>query len=106
MVSDEALFAILKDSHEKEEGMKIFTTNCVTCHGAHGEGGVGPNLTDNYWLHGGKPEKIYHTITVGVPEKGMISWTQVLTKDQIKHVAAYVVSLKGTNPPNGKVPSG
>lgn len=105
-ISNDALLALLKEPREKEEGKKIFVTNCVTCHGNEGQGGIGPNLTDSYWIHEGKPERIYHTITEGVPEKGMISWKQVLSPEQIQHVAVYVISLKGTNPPNPKAPQG
>lgn len=93
--------------HEKlEDGKKIYTDFCVACHGKGGEGNVGPNLTDNYWLHGGGIKKVFHTITVGVPEKGMIAWNKQLNPLQIQMVGSYIISLKGTNPPNAKAPQG
>lgn len=87
-------------------GKEIFTANCVPCHGPQGQGVIGPNLTDTYWLHGGKYADIVNTITVGVPDKGMISWKATLNPEKIRQVAAYVKSLKGTNPPNPKPPQG
>ena len=81
-------------------------TNCMACHGANGEGGVGPNLTDQYWLHGGAFENIVGTITNGVPSKGMIAWKAILNPEQIRQVASYVKTLQGTNPPNAKAPQG
>lgn len=88
------------------EGQKIFQTNCFACHGAKGEGGVGPNLTDNYWLHGGTINDVFKTIKYGVPEKGMQAWEKTYSPSQIRDLASYVKSLVGTNPPNGKAPQG
>lgn len=87
-------------------GEAIFKQNCVACHGDKGQGIVGPNLTDEYWLHGGKINNIFKTIKYGIPEKGMISWEKTLTAKQISDVANYIKSLKGTNPPNPKAPQG
>ena len=80
--------------------------NCVPCHGQLGEGGVGPNMTDEYWIHGGEIADLVHTINVGVPEKGMISWAPILSKKQMQQVASYILTLQGTNPPNAKEPQG
>lgn len=88
------------------EGNKIFHSNCFACHGAKGEGGVGPNLTDNYWLHGGTINDIFKTIKYGWPDKGMQSWQKTYSPSQIKDLASYVRSLAGTNPPNAKAPQG
>jgi cytochrome c oxidase cbb3-type subunit III len=87
-------------------GQAIFNTNCIACHGDKGQGIVGPNLTDVYWIHGGKINNIFKTIKYGVPEKGMISWEKTLNPKQISDVANYILSLKGSNPPNGKAPQG
>lgn len=73
-------------------GEAIFKANCVPCHGADMKGGIGPNLLDTVWIHGGKPEEILHTITVGVPEKGMLTWGPILGPQKVAEVAAYVVS--------------
>ena len=80
--------------------------NCVACHGAKGEGGVGPNLTDDYWLHKGSLNDVYHTIKVGYADKGMQSWASKFSPKEMSQLASYVKTLKGTNPPNGKAPQG
>ncbi len=87
-------------------GKKIYAINCASCHMPEGQGSIGPNLTDDYWIHGGSIKDIYLTIKNGVPEKGMISWAPVLTPAQMRDVAFYVKSLRGTNPPNPKAPQG
>ena len=87
-------------------GQAIYAANCIACHGDKGQGTVGPNLTDEYWLHGGSINNIFKTIKYGVPEKGMISWEKTLSPKQIEDVANYIISLKGTNPPNPKAPQG
>lgn len=97
---------LLTDATALAAGKAIFDKNCVVCHLAQGQGLVGPNLTDDYWIHGCKIGDIFNLITVGVPEKGMISWKSQLTPEQIQQVASYIVSLKGTNPPNPKAPQG
>jgi cytochrome c oxidase cbb3-type subunit 3 len=88
------------------EGDKIFHSNCFACHGAKGEGGVGPNLTDNYWLHGGTINDVFKTIKYGVPEKGMQAWEKSYSPAQIKNLSSYIKTLAGTNPPNAKAPQG
>ena len=88
------------------EGNAIYVTNCVACHGALGEGGIGPNLTDNHWIHGNTVEELEQVTLNGVPDKGMISWKAILGPGKIKNVIAYIQTLKGTNPPNSKAPQG
>src|SRR5690606_13412711 len=87
-------------------GQAIYTANCAVCHGNAGEGGIGPNLTDEYWLHGGDIKDIYAVVKYGVPDKGMVPWEQTLTPGQIAEVSNYIVTLIGTNPPNAKEPQG
>lgn len=89
-----------------KSGSALFVQNCVACHGANGQGAVGPNLTDDYWLHGGKINNVFKTIKYGVPDKGMISWEKQLSPKQISDVANYIKSIKGTNPANPKAPQG
>lgn len=89
-----------------EEGKTVFITNCVVCHGDKGQGTIGPNLTDDYWLHGGGINNVFKTIKYGVPEKGMISWEKNLNPKQISAVANFILSLKGTNPAGAKAPQG
>ncbi len=87
-------------------GHAVFAQNCAACHGKAGEGTVGPNLTDEYWLHGGEVNKVYHTIKYGVQSKGMVAWKGKLTGKQLLQTASYVLSLHGSNPANGKAPQG
>jgi cytochrome c oxidase cbb3-type subunit 3 len=97
----------LKDAKALAAGKQVFETQCFTCHGKLGEGGIGPNMTDEYWIHGGTIADVIHTLRVGVPAKGMIAWDKTLTPDQIDAVASYIlVKLQGTTPPNGKAPQG
>lgn len=87
-------------------GMAIFTQNCAACHGGMGEGGIGPNLADEYWLHGGEVQDVFRVIKYGVLDKGMVPWEQSLTPAQIAEVANYIMSIRGSNPPNAKEPQG
>jgi cytochrome c oxidase cbb3-type subunit 3 len=96
----------LADAAGIADGAKTFKQSCVACHGQNGEGGIGPNLTDDYWIHGGSMNNIYKTIKVGYPDKGMQSWESMLNPGQMRNVASYVKSLKGTNPANAKAPQG
>lgn len=103
---DEKTVTALTDAPDLGEGELIFKNSCAACHGMHGEGSVGPNLTDGYWLHGGGIKHIFHTIKFGVPEKGMIAWQSQLKPTDIQKVASYILTLKGTNPANPKAPQG
>lgn len=103
---DETTVEQLSATSDLSAGATIFTTSCATCHGQKGEGLVGPNLTDEYWLHGGGIKEIFKVIKNGVPEKGMIAWSAQLTPKDIQKVASYIRTLKGTNPPNPKAPQG
>jgi cytochrome c oxidase cbb3-type subunit III len=97
---------LLKDETSLKEGKKMFTQNCVACHAADGGGGVGPNLTDEFWIHGSTIKSVYHTISEGVAEKGMIAWKKSLNSIQMQQVASYILSLKGTIPAKPKEPQG
>lgn len=103
---DENSVKISNAEDEISSGQSIYNTNCVACHGDKGQGLVGPNLTDEYWLHGGSINNIFKTVKYGIPEKGMISWEKMLTPKQISDVSNYILSLKGSNPANGKAPQG
>jgi cytochrome c oxidase cbb3-type subunit 3 len=96
----------LKDYVSLKSGRDKFNRNCVSCHGALGQGIVGPNLTDAYWIHGGGIKNVYATIKNGVPAKGMISWKLVFMPKEIQEIASYVLTLQGSNPPGGKAPEG
>lgn len=97
---------VMLDASGIAAGKSTFITNCAACHGKLGEGGVGPNLTDDYWLHGGKINDIFKTIKYGYPEKGMRSWKEDLSPVMIAQLASYIKSIHGTNPPNAKPQQG
>lgn len=103
---DENTVTYLTDAASLDAGKKIFTTICMACHQADGGGGVGPNLTDQYWLHGGSIRDIFKTIKYGWPEKGMKSWEDDYSPVQIAQIASYVKSLGGTKPAKPKEPQG
>lgn len=103
---DETTVIVLTDPQDISLGKTIWDANCVACHGAAGEGGVGPNMTDEYWIHGGTIKDIFTTIKYGVPEKGMISWKTQLRPSDMQRVASFILTLQGTNPPNPKAPEG
>ena len=96
----------LSDASGIAAGKELFIQSCVACHAADGGGGIGPNLTDNYWIHGSSMNDIYKTIKVGYPEKGMQSWQSMFSPIQMKNIASFVHSLKGTKPANPKDPQG
>lgn len=87
-------------------GKEIYVKYCAACHGNNGEGLVGPNFTDEYWIHGGDIKNIFRIIKDGVPEKGMISWKSQLSPKNMQEVGSYILSMQGTNPPNQKPPQG
>ncbi len=103
---DENNATLLLDEGSLVAGKAIFMDNCAACHGRSGEGGVGPNLTDDYWLHQGGIKDIFKTVKYGWPEKGMKSWQQDLGAKQIHEVASYIISLYGTHPANAKEKQG
>ncbi|HLG33059.1 MAG TPA: cbb3-type cytochrome c oxidase N-terminal domain-containing protein [Ignavibacteriaceae bacterium] len=96
----------LTEAAALESGKTIFNNNCIACHAADGGGLVGPNLTDDYWIHGGGIKNIFKVIKYGVPEKGMISWQTQLNASQIQQVASFILSLHGTKPAAPKNPEG
>jgi len=98
---------LLTDATDIKAGEAIFTGNCIACHKAGGAGGIGPNLTDDYWILGGGIKNVFHTISEGGRAgKGMISWKTDLKPSEIAQVASYVLSLHGTNPADAKEPEG
>lgn len=103
---DENSVTLLTESSALSEGELIYKNNCIACHGAAGQGTVGPNLCDEYWLHGGGIKNVFKTIKYGVPEKGMISWQAQLKAGDIQKVASYLLTFQGTKPADGKAPQG
>lgn len=105
-VSEEMILMFGKSADALERVKGTYVAKCVQCHGAQGEGGIGPNLTDRFWIHGGKPLEVWKTINDGVPAKGMLAWGKQLKPDEVATLAAYVLSFQGTRPPNAKAPEG
>jgi cytochrome c oxidase cbb3-type subunit 3 len=103
---DENTVKQLTAASELAAGQKVFETTCFACHGKVGEGGVGPNLTDEYWLHGGSVQEVFKSIKYGWPDKGMKSWKDDFSPAQIAQITSYVRSLQGTHPANAKAPQG
>ena len=88
--------ALSRDARAMAIGQRLFINNCSTCHGSDARGSKGfPNLTDNDWLHGGSPEKIEETITLG--RTGMMPpiAAAVGSTSDVRDVANYVMSLSG-----------
>jgi cytochrome c oxidase cbb3-type subunit III len=88
------------------DGKQIFLNTCASCHRKDGGGDIGPNLTDDYWLHGASIKEIFKVVRHGVQGTNMIAWEGVISPDKMKNVASYVLTLKGTNPANSKKPQG
>jgi cytochrome c oxidase cbb3-type subunit 3 len=93
-----------KDPAVLAKGHQTFNTLCAPCHRADAGGLVGPNLCDDYWIHGSNFVDNLKTIITGVPEKGMLTWRGVLKPGEIHAVASYIYTLRGTKPPNPKLP--
>ena len=103
---DENTVAFIKEPSAIDAGKTAYVQMCAACHGKAGEGGVGPNLTDAYWIHGGSVKDIFKTIKYGWPEKGMKAWQEDFSPVQIAQISSYIKSMQGTNPPNGKEKQG
>ena len=103
---DENTVTLITEAAAIEAGKNSFVQMCAACHGKAGEGLVGPNLTDEYWLHGGGVKDIFKTIKYGWPEKGMKAWQDDFSPVQIAQISSYIKSLSGTNPPNAKEKQG
>lgn len=104
---DETSIAYNPTAELLTEGKAIFVKNCVSCHGPEAQGAsIGPNLTDEYWIHKGGIKDIFKTIKNGVQEKGMIPWGQQLSNAQIAAAATFIKSLQESHPANPKAPQG
>jgi len=104
--SGEALMAALKNPRHISRGAALFKANCVACHGEQAQGIVGPNLVDVFWIHGGKPEAVVHSIANGWMENGMPAWQPNLGVERVHWLAAYVMSIRGKQVQNPKAPQG
>lgn len=105
-VDEATLIGFLEDPAAIESGQGVYTTYCAACHGNDGQGTIGPNLTDDYWIHGGALTDIFEVVTTGVAARGMPPWDGSLTPEQRAQVTAYIRSIRGTDPANAKAPEG
>ena len=97
----------LTDASDLNAGKEIFNTYCIACHMADGGGGIGPNLTDDYWILGGGIKNVFNTISEGGRDgKGMVAWKTSLKPAEIAQVASYVLQFQGTTAANPKDPEG
>jgi cytochrome c oxidase cbb3-type subunit III len=103
---DETNVTLVEEDARLANGRKIYQANCVACHATDGGGGVGPNLTDEYWIHGGTINEVFKIIKYGAAEKGMIAWKDLLGPADMQDVASYVLGFQGTEPANPKDPQG
>lgn len=103
---DETTVAYLDGAADLAKGKEVYTSMCSPCHGAMGEGKVGPNLTDAYWKHGGDIKDIFKTVKLGVSGTGMKSWKADMSPVAMAQVSSYILSLQGTNPAGAKAPEG
>jgi len=100
------LLAGAADPAVVQVGTARFARSCAPCHGERAQGLIGPNLTDDRWLHGGSVDQIFQTIAKGWPAKGMPPWGRALKPEEIAALVSYVRSLQGSNPPNARPPEG
>jgi cytochrome c oxidase cbb3-type subunit 3 len=105
-ITENTLADLMIDPSMMNGGERIYQAKCATCHGMFGEGGIGPNLTDDYWLHGGQLLDIYATVRDGVTAKGMLAWERQLRPAELLAVSSYVGTLLGSEPPNAKEAQG
>lgn len=105
-VDENVLAADEKNADLLAHGHDVFVARCTGCHTDNGRGLVGPNLTDDYQIHGHTRLDIYNTVTLGVADKGMPAWGEQLPQHDIVAVASFVTTLRGTNVAGGKAPQG
>lgn len=103
---DEATVEVTADAKALADGKSTFLNTCSTCHRRDGGGDIGPNLTDEYWKHGGTVKNIFKVVKEGVSGTNMVAWGGVMSPEAIRNVASYVLTLQGSNPVNPKKPEG
>jgi len=106
VAADEPIIEALTSETDLAVGKSVYDKNCLSCHMVGGAGGIGPNFTDDYWIHGAGMNNMVRIINTGVPAKGMITWRGVLKEKEIQSVASYILTLHGTSPANPKVAQG
>jgi cytochrome c oxidase cbb3-type subunit 3 len=100
------LLAGAVDPQVLEQGAARFAKSCSPCHGERAQGLIGPNLTDDRWIHGGQVEQVFQSVAKGWPAKGMPPWGRAVPPEELSALVSYVRSLQGSNPPSPKAPEG
>lgn len=103
---DESTVVVVTDAAALMDGKNTFNNICASCHRVDGGGDIGPNLTDQYWKHGGTIQDIFKVVKNGVPNTNMVAWGGALSPEKMQNVSSYLLTLLGTNPPNAKAPEG
>lgn len=103
---DESNVTVVTDALAIAEGKQTFLNNCASCHRKDGGGDIGPNLTDEYWLHGGDIASIFKVVRHGVQATNMIAWEGFISPEKMQNVSSYILTIQGTNPENAKKPEG
>lgn len=103
---DENTVTLITDKSQLAGAETIFQSTCAACHAKDGGGGIGPNLTDDYWLHGGSVQEVFKSIKYGWQDKGMKSWKDDFPPKQIAELTSYIKSLRGSHPAAPKPPQG
>lgn len=106
VLDDAGLLALSQDPARVAAGGAMFKEKCTPCHLDDGGGSIGPNLTDDFWIHGNQPTQIYTVIDQGVLDKGMINWGATLKPEEMQSLVAFVLTLHGTTPATPKEPQG
>lgn len=105
-VTPELLTEMSRDTAAVATGKQAYEQMCAACHGPTGGGLIGPNLTDEFWLHGASPDAIYGVVRDGVLDKGMPAWGASLGEEKVRATVAYLLTLKNTKVAGGKEPQG
>lgn len=100
------LAAFADETSRINNGEETYQSLCASCHGDKGQGIIGPNLTDKYWIHGGSNQDIYRILTEGVTQKGMPAWDASLSPEERAELVAFIRSIQGTDPEGAKAPEG
>jgi cytochrome c oxidase cbb3-type subunit 3 len=103
---DETSVKFVTDAQALADGKQTFMNNCASCHRQDGGGDIGPNLTDEYWLHGATINEVFKVVRNGVQGTNMIAWEGFISPEKMQNVSSYLLTLQGTNPANPKKPQG
>lgn len=105
--SEDDLKKLVSDATVVTQGKGLYQGKCAACHGQELQGAIGPNLVDDYWIHGkGRLADIIKVVRQGVLDKGMPAWEAMLKEEEIKSVVAFIGSQQGSTPANPKPPQG